>query len=92
VRREGEIERRQNSPEREDATVRRGDGYLRKVFASETEWLIGWAISMESARVKVTANPPPHIGRLHPSPACTASNNKLGSIATTQLRNLGVWT
>ena len=69
------------------------DDHLREVVRIlEPEWLVGVGDFAGKRAREVIANPPPHIGQiLHPSPACPASNNNWAGIATTQLRDLGVW-
>jgi single-strand selective monofunctional uracil DNA glycosylase len=58
----------------------------------EPEWLIGVGDFAGKRAREVIANSPPRVGQiLHPSPACPASNNNWAGIATTQLRDLGVW-
>jgi single-strand selective monofunctional uracil DNA glycosylase len=69
------------------------DDHLREVVRIlEPEWLVGVGDFAGKRAREVMANPPPRVGRiLHPSPACPASNNNWAGIATTQLRDLGVW-
>jgi single-strand selective monofunctional uracil DNA glycosylase len=69
------------------------DDHLREVVRIlEPEWLVGVGDFAGKRAHEVIANPPPRIGQiLHPSPACPASNNNWAGIATTQLRDLGVW-
>ena len=61
------------------------------------EWLIGigdFAAKRAHEGASRTGNvdSTPRVGQiLHPSPACPASNNNWGGIATTQLRQLGIW-
>ena len=64
----------------------------------EPHWLIGvgdFAAKRARDVIASTAGSalnPPRVGQiLHPSPACPASNNDWGGIASKQLRNLGVW-
>jgi len=69
------------------------DDHLREVVRIlEPEWLVGVGDFAGKRAREVIANSLPRIGQiLHPSPACPASNNNCGGIATTQLRDLGVW-
>jgi single-strand selective monofunctional uracil DNA glycosylase len=75
------------------------DEHLREIVrVLEPEWIIGVGDFATKraldviASVASSASDPPRVGQiLHPSPACPASNNDWGSIATKQLRNLGVW-
>lgn len=75
------------------------DDHLREIFRIlEPEWLIGigdFAVKRAHNVFGSTARPilnPPRIGQiLHPSPACPASNNNWASIASAQLRSLGIW-
>lgn len=81
------------------------DGHLREVIRIlKPEWVIGIGDFAAKRAREVTgssAAPPPQaagpasdprIGQiLHPSPACPASNDDWDSIATSQLRTLGVW-
>jgi single-strand selective monofunctional uracil DNA glycosylase len=69
------------------------DEHLREVVRIlEPEWLIGVGDFAGKRAREVITIPPARIGQiLHPSPACPASNNNWAGIATTQLRDLGVW-
>ena len=75
------------------------DEHLREIVrVLEPKWIIGVGeFAAKRARdviasVASLASGPPGVSQiLHPSPACPASNNDWGSIATKQLRNLGVW-
>ena len=75
------------------------DEHLREIVRIlKPEWLIGIGDFAGKrahdviGNVASRASGQPRVNRiLHPSPACPASNNGWGSIATKQLRNLGVW-
>ena len=69
------------------------DEHLREsVRVLKPEWLIGVGDFAGKRAREVIANSPPRVGQiLHPSPACPASNNNWAAIATTRLRDLGVW-
>jgi len=73
------------------------DEHLREIVRLlDPEWLIGVGV-LAAKRARdvigsIAGLNPPCVGQiLHPSPACPASNNDWASIATKQLRNLGVW-
>jgi len=69
------------------------DDHLREIVRIlEPEWLVGVGDFAGKRAREVIANSPPRVGQiLHPSPACPASNNNWAAIATTRLRDLGVW-
>ncbi len=72
------------------------DEHLREIVRLlEPEWIIGVGDFAAKRARDVTASPasdPPRVGQiLHPSPASPASNNDWASIATAQLRDLGLW-
>ena len=69
------------------------DDHLREIVRIlEPEWLIGVGDFAGKRTREVIADPPPRLGRiLHPSPASPAANCDWAFLATTQLRQLGIW-
>ena len=69
------------------------DRHLRTVVAAlQSEWLIGIGDFAARRAEQVFGNGPLKIGRiLHPSPASPAANRNWHSLATRQLKALGVW-
>jgi single-strand selective monofunctional uracil DNA glycosylase len=69
------------------------DRHLRAiVVALQPEWLIGIGDFAAKRAEQVFGNSPLKLGRiLHPSPASPAANRDWYSLATRQLRALGVW-